>query len=132
MKTNLKLTLALAAGVSIGVAGATAIHAQQAKTPPGYVVAEVEMTDPNPNALQKYGEKVPQIIAAFNGHYVVRGGDVQPLEGEAPKGFIVVLGFDSVKKAREWYDSPAYSAIRPIRQNATRSRLFIVEGVPPQ
>lgn len=132
MKTNLKLTLALAAGVSIGVAGANAIHAQQAKTAPGYVIAEVEMTDPNPNALQKYGEKVPQIIAAFNGHYVVRGGAVQPLEGEAPKGLIVVLGFDSVKKAREWYDSPAYSAIRPIRQNATRSRLFIVEGVPPQ
>jgi len=90
------------------------------------------MTDPNPNALQQYGEKAPQILAAFNGHYVVRGGAVQALEGEAPKGFIVVLGFDSAKKARGWYDSPAYSAIRPIRQNATESRLFIVEGVPPQ
>lgn len=85
MKTNLKLTLALAAGVSIGVAGANAIHAQQAKTAPGYVIAEVEMTDPNPNALQKYGEKVPQIIAAFNGHYVVRGGAVQP-RGRSAKG----------------------------------------------
>jgi hypothetical protein len=29
--------------------------------------------------LQKYGEKAPQIAASFNGHYVVRGGDVQAL-----------------------------------------------------
>ena len=40
-------------------------------------------------------------MASFNGHYVVRGGDVQALEGEPPKGYIVVIGFDSVQKARE-------------------------------
>jgi len=33
MKTNYKLTLAVLAGVSLGVAGATAIHARQAKVP---------------------------------------------------------------------------------------------------
>ena len=126
MTANYKLALAVLAGVSIGIAGAKLIHAQQTKTPPGYVIAEVEVTDPT--TLQKYGEKAPQIVASFNGHYVVRGGDVQALEGEPPKGFIVVIGFDSVQKAREWYDSPAYAAIRPFRQNSTKSRLFIVEG----
>ena len=130
MKTHLKLALAVLAGVLIGVAGARAIHAQRAKTPPGYVIAEVEITDPT--TLQKYGEKAPQIVESFNGHYVVRGGDIQALEGEAPKGYIVVIGFDSVRKAREWYDSPAYAAIRPFRQNSTKSRLFIVEGEAPQ
>ena len=130
MKTHLKLALAVLAGLSIGVAGAAAIHAQQTKTPPGYVIAEVEIKDPT--ALHKYGEKAPQIVASFNGHYVVRGGDVQALEGEPPKGYIVVIGFDSVQKAREWYDSPAYAAIRPFRQSSTKSRLFIVEGEAPQ
>jgi uncharacterized protein (DUF1330 family) len=130
MKTNLKLALALLAGVSIGIIGARAIHAQQVKTPPGYVVAEVEVTDPT--ALQKYAAQAPQIVASHGGHYVVRGGDVQALEGEPPKGYFVVIGFDSVKKAREWYDSPEYSAIRSIRQGATKSRLFIVEGEPQQ
>jgi hypothetical protein len=46
MKTNHKLTLAVLAGAVIGVAGATAIHAQQVKVTPGYVIAEVEVTDP--------------------------------------------------------------------------------------
>jgi uncharacterized protein (DUF1330 family) len=130
MKIRLKLALAMLAGASIGVAGAAAIHAQQTKTPPGYVIAEVEVTDPT--TLKKYGDKAPQIVASFNGHYVVRGGDVQALEGEPPKGYIVVIGFDSVQKAREWYDSPAYAAIRPFRQNSTKSRLFIVEGEAPR
>ncbi len=130
MKTNLKLALAVLAGGLIGMVGGRAIHAQQAKTPPGYVVAEVEVTDAT--TLQKYGAQAPQIVASHGGHYVVRGGDVQALEGEPPKGFIVVIGFDSVKKAREWYDSPEYSAIRSIRQGATKSRLFIVEGEPLQ
>ena len=37
-------------------------------------------------------------MAYFN---VVRGDDVQALEGEPPKGYIVVIGFDSVQKARD-------------------------------
>jgi len=42
-----------------------------------------------------------------------------------------VIAFDSVEKAREWYDSPAYQKIKPIRQSAANSRIFIVEGVAP-
>jgi uncharacterized protein (DUF1330 family) len=132
MKTNHKLALAVLAGVSLGVAGGRMIHAQQVKTPPAYVIAEVETTNHDPNAMQGYGEKAPGIMAAFGGHYVVRGGKTLALEGEAPKGYIVVIGFDSMGKARAWYDSPDYAAIRPIRQRATKSRLLLAEGVTPQ
>ena len=128
MKTNHTLPLAVFAGVLIGVAGGT-IHAQQAKTPPGYVIAEVAATDPA--TMQEYGEKVPETLAAFNHHYVIRSSKTQSLEGEPPNG-IVVIAFDSVEKAREWYDSPGYAAIRPIRQRAAKSRIFIVEGLAPQ
>jgi uncharacterized protein (DUF1330 family) len=129
MKTNHKLTLAVLAGVSIGVSGAEAIHAQQAKAPPGYFIAEVEVTDLA--TMKKYGEKVPETLAPFNSHYMVRGGKPQSLEGEPSKG-LVIIAFDSAEKAREWYDSPAYAAIKPIRQSAARSRIFIVEGVATQ
>lgn len=130
MKTNHKLALAVLAGVSIGVAGATAIHARQVKTPPGYVIAEVEVTDPT--TMQKYGEKVPETLAPFNHHYLVRGHNIQALEGEPPKGGIVIIAFDGAQKAREWWDSPAYDAIKPIRHSAAKSRIFIVEGIAPQ
>ncbi|HMD97650.1 MAG TPA: DUF1330 domain-containing protein [Terriglobia bacterium] len=129
MKTNHKLAVAVLAGASIGVAGAEAIHAQQAKTPPAYVIAEVDVTDPT--NMQKYAEKVPETLAPFNHQYLVRGGKTQALEGEPPKR-IVVIAFDSAEKAREWYDSPAYEAIKPIRQSSAKTRLFIVEGLTPQ
>jgi uncharacterized protein (DUF1330 family) len=131
MNTKHIVALAALAGILIGVAGARAIHAQEAKTRPGYIIAEVEVTDPA--TLKKYSETAPQIVASFGGRYVVRGGgNIQALEGEPPKGFVVVIGFDSMAKARAWYDSPAYAAIRPFRQSATKSRLLLVEGVDPQ
>lgn len=130
MKANCKLVLAVVVGVLISVAGARRIHAQQAKTPPAYVIAEVEVTDPV--TMKKYTDKVGPIVAAYGGHFVVRGGKIQSLEGEAPKGAIIVIGFDSVEKARAWYDSPEYAAIRGFRQSSSKSRIFIVEGVLPR
>jgi uncharacterized protein (DUF1330 family) len=129
MKSKHKVAVAALVGIAIGVAGAKVIRGQQTSTPPGYVIAEVEVTDPT--TMRKYGDRVAETMEPFHHHFVVRGGKTQALEGEPPKS-IIVIAFDSVEKAREWYDSPAYSAIRPIRQSASKSRLFIVEGVAAQ
>jgi uncharacterized protein (DUF1330 family) len=132
MKTNHKLVLAVLASVAIGGAGSRMIHAQQVKTAPAYLISEADaITDLV--AIKKYGEKVSGTLAPFNGHYhfVVAGGKAQSLDGEAPQG-IVVIAFDSVEQARAWYDSPAYQAIKPIRQNAVKGRMFLVEGIVPQ
>jgi uncharacterized protein (DUF1330 family) len=128
MKTNHKLILAVLAGVIIGVAG-MAIHAQQTKTAPGYVVAEVDVHDAA--TFAKYGAKVPDTLKPFNAHYLVRGGKIEAVEGTAPKDRFVVIAFDSAEKARAWENSAAYEAIKPIRHSSATSRVFIVEGVTP-
>lgn len=128
-KINGKAILAALAGAVIGAAGAGAIYAQQAKMAPGYVIAEVEVTDPA--TFQKYAEQVPGTLVPFGGHFLTRGGKITPLEGEAPKR-LTVIAFESVEKAEAWEDSPAYSAIRPTRQSSAKSHIFIVEGVTPQ
>ena len=127
-----KLAGAAAVGVCVGVVLGQGTHAQQTRTPPAYLIAEVEKDGSKPQdkeAARRYAEEAPKSLIPFNGRYVVRGGKVQTLEGDAPKGYIVVIGFESMEKARQWYDSPAYEAIKPIRQNATKSRLLLVEGV---
>jgi uncharacterized protein (DUF1330 family) len=134
MKTNQKLALTLVAGVSIGLLAAQVIPAQAVKPPPAYVIAEVE-PDPakpaDPAALRRYSEEAPRAMAAFGGQYLIRGGKAQTVEGETSKGRIVVIAFDSLEKARGWYFSPAYEAVKPIRQNSTKSRILIVEGIAP-
>ena len=129
MKTNYKIMFGVLVGALIGVGGATAIHARQAKVLPGYVVAEVDVTDPV--TFQKYAEKVPGTIAAYNGHYMIRGGKLASIEGDAPKRF-VVIAFDSFEKAKAWEDSPEYGAIKGIRHSSAKSRVFIVEGAAAQ
>jgi uncharacterized protein (DUF1330 family) len=130
MTTNLKFALAVLAGISIGSIGNRTIRAQQLVPLPGYVIAEVDAHDPE--AMTKYGAKVPETLAPFNHHYVILSSKIQPLEGEPPKGVVVMIAFDSVEKAKEWYNSPAYAAVRPIRQSAATSRIYIVEGAPMQ
>jgi uncharacterized protein (DUF1330 family) len=129
MKTNYKLMLGVFIGIVIGFAGDIAIRAQQAKPLPGYVIAEVDVTDPA--TFQQYGAKVPGTLAPFNGHYVIRGGKTLSLEGDAPRRF-VVIAFDSFEKAKAWEDSPAYDEIKPIRHKSAKSRVFIAEGVAAQ
>ena len=129
MKANSKLGLAVMTGVVIGIAAATVIQARQVKVAPGYIIAEVEVTDAV--ALQKYGAKVPETLASFNHQYIIRGGKTKSLEGDPPRG-IIVIAFDSMEKAQAWYDSPAYDAIKPIRIGSTKSRVFIAEGVAPK
>jgi uncharacterized protein (DUF1330 family) len=128
MKTNHKLALAVLAGMAVGVAGGVRIQARQMKGGPGYVVAEVDVKDPA--MFKKYADQVPGTLAPFNGHYIIRGGNPQTVEGTAPQRF-VLIAFDSVEKARAWEDSPAYEAIKPIRHSSATSVVFIAEGVAP-
>ena len=130
MKSNYKLLVGVVAGVLVGAAGNNAIHGQQVKTPPGYVISEADaITDPT--AVKEYGAKVLETLAPFNGHYhfVVRGGKTGSLDGDTPPKGIVIIAFDSSEQARTWYNSPAYAAIRPIRLAAVKGRMFVVEGV---
>ncbi len=129
MKQNHKLALAILASVSIAVTGAMVIHGQQMRTPPAYVIVELNVTD-SPT-YQRYSAKVQETLVPFNGRFIVRGGKMQAIEGEAPKR-LVVIAFDSAEKARAWYDSPAYKAILPMRLKSAKTRLFIVEGAVPQ
>ena len=132
MKTNHKLVLAVLASVSVGAAGDRAIHAQQVKTAPAYLISEAD-TIKDLTAIKEYGGKVPETLVPFDGHYhfIVSGSKPQGLDGEAPQG-IVVIAFDSVEQLRAWYDSPAYQAIKPLRQSAVKGRMFLVQGVTPR
>jgi len=129
MNINHRLELTLFAGVAIGLAAGTAIHAQQTKAPPAYVVAELQITDPA--KFQTYAQQVPGTLAPFGGHFLVRRGKIAAVEGDAPKGF-VIIAFGSMEKANAWENSPAYEAIKPIRHASANTTVFIAEGVPAE
>ena len=92
-----------------------------------YVIAEIEVVDPA--GYDEYRKGVPATIAAYGGRFLVRGGAVETREGGwAPKR-IVVLEFESVARARAWYESPEYRPLLQLRERAAKSKLIIVEGL---
>ena len=92
----------------------------------GYFIGQIDITDPQ--AYGQYRDKVPAIVQAHGGRYLVRGGALELAEGDAPLPRTVVLEFPSVAAAKAWYESPEYQAILPIRLGASNGTAFFVEG----
>jgi uncharacterized protein (DUF1330 family) len=113
------------AGVALGALAMRMPKAQ--KSPTAFYIAEVFEVS-NPDDFKTYAAGVPATVEKYGGHFVVRGGKTEALEGEPPKR-IIVMSFESMAAAKRWYASPEYSAIRPIRQRSAKARGFIVEGV---
>jgi uncharacterized protein (DUF1330 family) len=91
-----------------------------------YLIAEVDVTDTK--AYEGYRPLAAASIARHGGKYVVRGGRTEALEGGQPQR-VVVLEFPTMDAARTFYNSPDYREARKIREAASRSRVFLVEGV---
>jgi uncharacterized protein (DUF1330 family) len=93
----------------------------------GYLVGNITVTDPE--TFAEYGKRVPATVAQFGGTYVVRGGVPEKVEGNYDPVRIVILQFESVEKAREWYDSDVYAPLKEMRMKASNGDLYFVEGV---
>ena len=92
---------------------------------PAYLVAEMEVSDPETYA--RYRAQVPEVIAAYSGRFLVRGGTTEAKEGAPPAGRVVVIEFPDMVAARRFYHAPDYQVILPLRLAASRGRLYLVE-----
>ena len=92
-----------------------------------YVVIEIVVN--NPEGYEEYKRLAPTSIAAYGGKYIVRGGRAENLEGNWQPNRIVILEFESVKKARQWLDSEEYQEAKELRHNYATSNTIVVEGV---
>ncbi|MEM7508324.1 MAG: DUF1330 domain-containing protein [Pseudomonadota bacterium] len=93
----------------------------------GYVIGQMRITDPQ--AYERYRLQVMATVEAYGGEFLVRGGAQEVVEGTPPGTRSVILRFASVEVAENWYNSPEYQKILPIRQGASTGALTIVEGV---
>ena len=78
----------------------------------------------------RYRALAHESIVRYGGRYVVRGGDVEAVEGElAPRRRVVIVEFPTMDRAREWYASPEYAEALRLRATALERRLLFAEGV---
>ncbi|GBF04061.1 hypothetical protein DAERI_010233 [Deinococcus aerius] len=91
-----------------------------------YVIGLIDVHDPE--GYPTYSQQVPATLEPYGGQFLVRGGQPEALEGEAP-GRVVVIAFPSAEQARAWYESEGYKRIRPLRQQMATGQLVLVRGV---
>jgi len=83
----------------------------------------------DPTGFEEYRKQVPGTVEKYGGKFLVRGGQVQTLEGDWKPRRIVVTEFPSIEQARRWYDSEEYRALRALRSRTARGSVVLVEGV---
>ena len=96
---------------------------------PAYVIVEVNVTNPEPYAA--YRDLATASVARHGGRFLVRGGQVTPLEGDWQPPRFVVIEFPSVDAAKAFYFSEDYQEALQVRLANSVGRSFIVEGYAP-
>jgi len=94
----------------------------------GYIVAEVKIQDAE--AFARYRPFSTAAVEQYGGRFLIRGGAAEVLEGpwRAPERLIVVE-FDSVEQAKQFYYSDEYQTARKLRENAGVMNMLAVSGI---
>lgn len=83
----------------------------------------------DPELMEEYHVGVFETIQHFGGECVVLGGPVIVVEGSPRLQAPQMLRFPSLRLAREWYDSPEYSALLVKRKLAGIFDAVFLEGI---
>ncbi len=92
-----------------------------------YIIFEVDVKDHERYAQNR--DLIQPTLEPYGGKFLVRGGNVECLEGSWNPSRLVVIEFPDVEKARQWYASDMYRPAKQVRQETTETNMILVEGV---
>ncbi|MCU4528183.1 DUF1330 domain-containing protein [Acinetobacter pittii] len=96
----------------------------------GYVLAIIDVFDPQ--TFSEYTSRTPSVIEEFGGHFVLRGTEYElmesssKVEGNLKKNRIVLVEFNSVEIARQFYNSTNYQFAATFRRASAFTELYIL------
>ena len=94
---------------------------------PAYLISTIQVNDPT--GYEEYRKLVPPVLAKYGGRFIVRGGEIEYKEGDWRPKRVVVVEFESMDKARAFYNSPEYAPAMRIRQRTSTASVLFVAGV---
>jgi len=92
-----------------------------------YLLANVTVT--NPEQYEEYKRWSSQAMQEHGAQVLVRGGEVQVVEGDWTPDRVVLLAFPDQAAARAFYDSETYARAKAARAGAAVMRMVLIEGV---
>ncbi len=95
-----------------------------------YLIANVDVKDIE--RFKDYMKATPSIVEQYGGKFLVRGGNFDVCEGDWHPKRLVLVEFESMHKARQFYNSPQYAAVKGLRQSSSYTEWVFVEGLPDE
>jgi uncharacterized protein (DUF1330 family) len=95
---------------------------------PAYLVAIVNVK--NADAYMEYAKRANVAAAKYGGRFLLRGAPAQILEGVQPGNRVVVSEWESLDKARAYYNSPEYAEAKAKRQGVADATIMLFDGIP--
>ena len=93
---------------------------------PAYAVLMVRVDDPE--TYKKYTAQTPQLVNKYGGKFLVRGGEVDTIEGETFNDRLVILEFPSKKSIYDLFADSEYQAVAEYRKASSEACILAVEG----
>jgi uncharacterized protein (DUF1330 family) len=94
--------------------------------PKGYVIFTEDIRDEA--GINVYGQQALPTVLQAGGQIIVADDAPELIEGSWHGKRTVVLEFDSVEAARNWYRTPEYQGVMGLRHAAADSNAVIVAG----
>jgi uncharacterized protein (DUF1330 family) len=94
---------------------------------PAYLISQIEVHDPV--GYEQYRKLVPPSLGKYGGKFIARGGRIDVLEGDWSPRRVVICEFESIERAREWYESEEYRPAMEIRQKTATAKIIVVDGL---
>ena len=92
-----------------------------------YLIANVDVKDAE--KIQEYMKATPAIIKLYGGKFLARGGDFEVCEGDWNPKRLVLVEFESMQKAKQFYNSPEYKAIIDLRHSSAYTEWVFLDGL---
>lgn len=81
-----------------------------------FLIFHSEVRDPE--KFQAYAQAVPATLKSFGGTLMAKGKSAKVLSGQHNHSTVGILKFPDLIKAHGWYESEAYQALIPNRNEA--------------
>ncbi len=92
-----------------------------------YIIVQVGVKDKD--KFETYRHQVPATLKKFGGEFIIRGGEMEVLEGAWALPRCVVIRFPSFEQAKAWHASPEYAGPKALREASADANMIVVEGV---
>jgi uncharacterized protein (DUF1330 family) len=81
------------------------------------------------SAFDEYAERVRPILKQYDGRWVAIEPQHEIRAGAWPYVRTVLVEFPTIERAQQWYDSPEYREIIPLRQRAIDANVVMVRSL---